>query len=202
MFGKILVEKGSYAGLRIALPTKTLVLDKVDFNQGNLVFVESDGKNRTHFRPLDPKKIPTMGVGKNGCIEYDQVEVISLAEAVRRSRAIVEKDLPIQLQGDWYLSTSGRWHGTFLTNGSHAVERLYNSMAIKQTRSKPRAVTLDPIGWTKSQGICFPVARVLELLDANDGILADPYAWSKRYLPKRWNREGEHQAILVIGPKS
>lgn len=203
MFGEILIRRENYAaGLALELPSKILLLDKVDFSRGNMIFTETETINRKEFKKLKPAEVPSMGLNKHGGLETDVVETISLAQAIVRTQTQIQACMPAQLTGTWYLTATQRWHAVRLTNGDYLAERNGNDLELKTTRTTMRPVVVDPVSWTKSGDVLFPLATALQLLEIHDGVLADPYAWTKRFIPEGWGRGGKHEPILVIGPKT
>lgn len=192
---EILIEPGKNDYLYVRLPNRWLILSKVDFSRAALVFEDTEGKPITHLRPIQEKELQVLGLDRGGNTGVLR-ETIPLAELVRRRRAEVEKDQPFRLKGDdWYLSARS-YDGEVLTNGSHYVRLDTFKPRFECTKGKPRAIVLDPIGLSKDGTLLIPLSQAVAIIEREEGALADPYAWTKRFTPAQ--RGGSYDQVLVI----
>lgn len=188
-------ERGRPAAhsLYVQLPDRWLYLAEVDLTRAALVFQESDPP-RVRLRPLDVD-VTRYGLERCGSCELLK-RIVPLAEVVAKARQVVEKNRPFRLTGDWYLGQQDRF-SEVLTNGAWTVDETARFKCSK----RKRPIILDPIGLGPHGELLFPMARALELLEREEGTLADPYAWSKRYIPggrSQYSAKGVYEHRLVV----
>jgi hypothetical protein len=196
----IRIPKSGEDSIVLILPGRTLFCDRVDFTTGSLVFRESDfpaHREIKRYVPASQGVNETLGLAQAGHLAKMHV-ARPLADLLALTSKHYLSGLPITLMGDgWYL-VSKQWGGVQLCNGTHLVEWCGKGVRVVPSRTRRRPIVLDPLGMSKSGQPLFPLSRAVDLLVAQAGVLADPYAWRKQSLP----RGGKSINILVVGPKS
>jgi hypothetical protein len=191
----------------LRLPNRILIVRKIDFSAIRIVLEDAPPDVKiTSLRPINPKDFPRLGLSPYGYLG-SMNEIMPLDACIKRAITVYQNVYPLALTGAWYLTTSGPW-GSILTNGQYAMKAGVKTLNIMQLRSKPKAVRLDPvgIGALSRRGIkalvniVFPLAHVVQLINKHEAKLADPYAWTKHFVPHPYEK-GTYVEVLVLGGK-